>query len=130
MKAKRSAGFVFVLISTIIAGVCIYLYRDALIRSDLAAKLLIAATAAGVCAVLTAFVPGNELANICAAAHVILMIAAISISISPMVNEMGLVYAGLNPMSNLTGYLRFAVVGCIAWLLGLISTFTGLVKKD
>ncbi|MBQ6479937.1 MAG: hypothetical protein IJI45_02355 [Anaerolineaceae bacterium] len=130
MKAKRSFGFYLVAISTILSIAGLVLYRKALMQTSMTNTLLICAIAAGVCALLAALATGKEISNILCAAHVILVIAAISVSIAPMVNEIGLVYAGLNPQSNLTGYLHFAIVTCIGWIIGLVSTFTGIIQKN
>ncbi len=129
MKKKISFGFVLVAISTVLSIAGVVLYRDALIKSNITNTLLIISAIVGCCAMLTAVITGKEISNIFAGAHVILFMAAICSSISPMVNEIGLVYAGLNPKSNLTGYKNFVITCCIGWLVGLISSFSGLTKK-
>ena len=130
MKAKKTIGFYLIALSTILAIASLVLYKDALMKNSMVSTLLILAAAAGVCAIVLAVATGKEVANFVAAAHAVLLMAAIGISISPMVNEIALVYAGLNPKSNLSGYITFAVVACIGWLVSLIASFTGMAKKE
>ena len=62
-------------------------------------------------------------------AQAILLIIAVGASIGPMVNEIGLVYAGLNQFSGLVSYIIFVAFACVAWLLAVLASFTGVTKK-
>ena len=127
---KKTFGFVIVAVTTILAVVCTYLYKSVMIQNSLTYGLMIAAAVVGALALILAMATGKEIANLFALVHTILIMAALGNSIAPMVNEIGLVYAGLNPKTNLTGFITFAVVSGIAWLISVIACFMGVVKKE
>ncbi len=126
---KTSFGCYLVALSTVLAIVGLVLYKKALVQTGQVNTFLILAIVAGACAVLAAIALGKEIANVLAAAHVILLMAAVAVSIGPMVNDIGLAYAGLNQWSAITPYFYFVGVACGGWLLSLIASFSGIVKK-
>ena len=127
---KITLGFVLAAVSTILCVVGLVLYKSALMQDSLTNTLLICAAVAGAAALVLAFVLGKEIPNICLIAHAVLIMAAIGISAAPMVNEFGLVYAGLNPKTNLSGYITFAVCACIAWVISIVAPFMGVTKNE
>lgn len=127
---KITFGFVLTAVSTVLSVVCLFLYKSALMQDGLTNTLLICAAVAGAAALVLAIALGKEIPNICLIAHAVLIMAAIGISAAPMVNEFGLVYAGLNPKTNLTGYITFAVCACIAWLVSAVASFVGVTGKE
>ncbi len=127
---KITPGFVLAAASTVLSLVCIFLYKSALMQDGMVNTLLICAAVAGAAALVLAFVMGKEIPNICLAAHAVLLMAAIGIAIGPMVNEIGLVYAGLNPKTNLSGFITFAICACITWLISVVASFMGVTKKE
>ena len=127
---KKTLGFYLVALSTVLALICLVLYKNTLVKTSMVNTLLILAVVVGACAVLTAFAIGKEFTNFLAVVHAVLLIAAIGMSIAPMVNDIGLAYAGLNQWTSIYGYFTFVGVACAAWLLGLIASFIGLVKKS
>ena len=126
---KTSFGFYLIALSTVLAIVGLVLYKNALVKTGQVNTFLILAIVAGACACVAAIALGKEIANVLAAAHVILLMAAVAVSIGPMVNDIGLAYAGLNQWSAITPYFHFVAVGCVGWLLSLIASFAGIVKK-
>lgn len=131
MKDKVSiVGFALVCASTVLSVVAAILYNFALLKNGTTYVLLVIAAVLGVAALAAAIKLGKEIPNIVVVAHTIVAMAAFGISIASMVNEIALVYAGLNPQSNLTGYIVFAAFACVAWILALVATFTGVTKKN
>ncbi len=130
MKEKKTLGFYLVAVSTILAIVSVILYNNALMKTSTTTVLLVIAAVVGAAAVAAALLLGKEIPNLLAAAHAVLVMAALGVSIAPMVNEIGLVYAGLNPQSNLTGYITFAVFAGITWLIAVVAAFIGTNKKN
>ena len=126
---KTSFGFYLIALSTVLAIVGLVLYKNALVKTSMVNTFLILAIVAGACAIIAAIALGKEIANVLAAAHVILLMAAVAVSIGPMVNDIGLAYAGLNQWSAITPYFTFVGVGCAGWLISLIASFSGIVKK-
>ena len=128
-KNVKMIGFVLASASTVLSAVCAILYKSVYIQTSKTMPLLICAVVAGALALAFAVKMGKELPNFFLLAHVVLVMAGLCMSIAPMVNEIGLVYAGLNPQSNVTGFYTFAVFAGVTWLIALVAAFIGLTKK-
>ena len=122
-------GFVLVAATTVLSVVCAILYNSALYKNGVVFTLLICAAVAGALALVLAGVLGKEIPNLLVIVHAVLLMAALAASIGPMVNEMGLVYAGLNQFSGLVSYIVFAVFAGVTWLIAVLASFTGVTKK-
>lgn len=122
-------GFVLIAATTVLSIVSAILYNFALYKTGIVFVMLILAAVSGALALGLAAVLGKEIPNFLVIIHAVLLMVALAASIAPMVNEFGLVYAGLNQSSNLTGYILFAVFACVTWLLALIASFIGVTKK-
>lgn len=127
---KITLGFVLTAVSTILAVVCLFLYGSVNQQAGGTTALLILAAVAGAAALVLAFVLGKEIPNLFLVAHAILLMAAIGISIAPVVNDMGLVFAGLYQNDIIAAYITFAVFACIAWLISVVASFIGVTKKE
>ena len=127
---KISVGFVLAAVSTVLAIVCAVLYKSVVQQNGTTYALLILAAVAGAAALVLAFVLGKEIPNLFLIAHAVLLMAAIGISIAPVVNDMGLVFAGLYQKDIINAYITFAVFGCIAWLIAVVASFMGVTKKE
>ena len=127
---KISVGFVLAAVSTVLAIVCAVLYKSVVQQNGTTYALLILAAVAGAAALVLAFVLGKEIPNLFLIAHAVLLMAAIGISIAPVVNDMGLVFAGLYQKDIINAYITFAVFGCIAWLVSVVASFVGVTKKE
>lgn len=122
-------GFILIAATTVLSVVSAILYNFALYKISVVFVLLILAAVSGALALGLAAALGKEIPNFLVIIHAILLMAAFAASIGPMVNEFGLVYAGLNQSSNLSGYILFAVFAFITWLLAFVASFTGVTKK-
>jgi len=126
---KKTAGFYLSALSAVLALVCVFLYGSVLFTSSYVRPLLIAnVVLSALILVLVAAnkpVPGGNLLPLVGA---ILCMAAVALSIAPMVNTVVFAFMGMNPMSNAQGFLVFAGFGLCAWLLSVIASFLGLVK--
>lgn len=130
MKNKVSYfGFFLVAATTVLSIVSAVLYNSALYKEKIVFTLLICAAAAGLIALVLAAALGKEIPNLFIIAQAVLLITALGASIGPMVNEIGLVYAGLNQFSGLVGYIVFAAFTCVTWLIAVVASFTGVTKK-
>ena len=126
---KITFGFVLACASTVLSLVCAILYKFVYLQTKGPFALLIVALLAGIAALALAIKLGKEIPNVCLIIHTVLVMAALGMSIAPMVNEIGLVYAGLNPQTNVTGFYTFAVFAGITWLIALVASFIGVSKK-
>ena len=127
---KKTVGFYFAALSAVLAIVCIFLYGNVLFTNGYVRPLLIAdvVISAAVLALSASGKPipgGNLLPLVCS----LLCMAAVALSIAPMVNTVVFAFMGMNPMSNAQGFLVFAGAGLCTWLLSVIASFLGIVKK-
>ena len=126
---KISFGFVLAAASTVLSLVCAILYKSVVQQNATTYTLLILAAVAGACALVLALVLGKEIPNFFLAVHAVLLMAAIGISVAPVVNDMGLVFAGLYQNDIISAYITYAVVAVIAWLIAVVASFMGVTKK-
>ncbi len=127
---KITVGFVLAAVSTVLAIVCAFLYKSVVQQDSMTYTLLIFAAVAGAAALVLAFVMGKEIPNLFLVAHAVLLMAVIGISIAPVVNDMGMVFAGLYQMDIINAYITFAIFACIAWLVAVVASFLGVTKKE
>ena len=125
---KKTLGLYIFILAAILAVVAVVLYGSVMYTADAVRPVMIAVAVVACAAVVLAFM-GKTFANFLAIVATALAMLGLGLSVGPMVNEIGLVYAGLNPYANVAGFVNFAVVAAIIWVLALIGTFCGLVKK-
>ena len=130
MKLNQSAGFYLAAVSAVLTLVSLLLYPGVFATTGEVKVFLILSLIAAVVAIVLSFVLKNELTNLIAGAFAILMILAFCFSIGPMVTPIAYWYAGLYDYSTVSAYFTFAIVWAIAWLLSVVVSFTGVVKKD
>ena len=128
MKTKKTVGFYLTVVVAVLALVGLFLYpkvmeRDSKVTVFLVITLLLA------CAAVALALMGNKIANPLGALAAVTFMAAIGFSAAPMVMPIGLWYAGLYDASTVNGYFTFVPVTCIGWLVAVVSSFMGLVKK-
>ena len=126
---KKTLGFYLTALSAVLALVCIFLYGNVLFTSTYVRPLLIASVILSVLILAAAAKGKSTVGNILPLLSAILCMAAVALSIAPMVNTVVFAFMGMNPMSNAQGFLVFAGVGLCAWLLSVIAAFLGIVKK-
>ena len=127
---KITLGFVLAAVSTVLAIVGLFLYKSVGQQIGTTNTLLILAAVAGAAALVLALVLGKEIPNLFLIAHAVLLMAAVGVSVAPVVNDMGLVFAGLYQMDIINAYITFAVVGCVAWLVSVVASFLGVTPKE
>jgi len=129
MKSKKTIGFYFVIIAAVLTAAGMYLYPSVYAKTSLAPTFLLVSLIAGIVTVLAALVIGKEFSNFLVIVFAVLLMVAIGITIAPMVTPIALWYAGLYDLNTVNSYFTFGGVALVAWLLAVISSFTGVVKK-
>ena len=128
-KAKKSIGFYILAAAAVVSVISIVLYGSAMNKTTNAYIFMIAAAAVAVAGLALAEVKGTKLATwggFCAA---VLMMAGLAWSLTAMVDAIGYVISGLYQFSLLQTYITFAIVGGIAWVLFLVSSFMNVVNE-
>ena len=127
--AKKGPGIVFAVLSVIAGIVAAVLYKGSYNTTIGSWACLIAAVV--VAAVSLIGSRGNaKIWNWGASVAAVLMAAGIALSVTVMADPIGYVISGLYPPETLTGYITFGVAACAAWLLCLITGFTGVAKEN
>ena len=129
-KAKKGLGVYILAVGAIIGIVALIVYGNSYATTTKAYGFMVAAVIAACATAALGFAgKGASIANwggVCAAA---LMAAGLGWSLTVMVDAIGYVVSGLYSFSTLQSYITFATIGGISWLLMLIGSFTGVLKK-
>lgn len=127
---KKTTGFYLTAASAVLSLICLFLYGNVLSTAPAVKPLLIAN--AVLCAAVPALisVKGSvPFSNLLPVAGAGLAMGALGTSIGPMASTVVFVFMGMSPMSSAQGYLIFAGLACLTWLLCIISSFTGIIKE-
>ena len=125
----KNSGVIFGILSVIAAIAATVLYRGSYNTASGSWVCLIAAVV--VAAVSLIGSRGNpKICNWGAPVAAILMAAGIALSVTVMADPIGYVISGLYPSETLSGYIMFGVAACVAWMLCLITGFTGVAKEN
>lgn len=76
------------------------------------------------------FLTKSEIANGLCIANAVAAAAAVIISFSTQMDAIGYVMSGLFTFSQIQGFVIFAVLAIIGWILFIVASFTGVSKAD
>ena len=121
-KFKRGFSVFLTLIAGVLAVVAAILYRSVPYRfQPVYVMLIVAAVVAGIHYLLAGFMPRvASYLPICMAA---LLASAAVWGTQLMVNQIGYVYAGLDPMSTIMTWIYFVGFTALAMILSIIAAF-------
>ena len=122
MNQKRNFGAYLGVFASILAIVALILYNQVMYKMPAVRIMLIAAAVVGVLQLLLAgFAPRiAAYFPICQAA--LLMSAAVW-GTNLMVNQIAYVYAGLDPMSTILGWILYIAFVVVAGIISLVAAF-------
>lgn len=127
--AKKGPGIVFAVLSALAGIVAAVLYKGSYNTTIGSWVCLIAAVVVAALSLIGS--RGNaKIWNWGASVAAVLTAAGIALSVTVMADPIGYVISGLYPPETLTGYITFGVAACAAWLLCLITGFTGVAKEN
>lgn len=126
-KNVRSVGVYLTLAGGIIAAVSMFLYTKVMYRLSIVNYFLIGAIVLAVLAVILAGVV-PVIANLIPVAGAALMASAAVWGTNLMVNQIGYVYAGLDGMNTITGWIIFLVACLIGMILNVVAAFLPSAK--
>ena len=127
MKAlfqKKTVGYYMTMLAAILSLIALFLYRGVLIK--VTAPSAASAAAVVVFVLLTLLeskINSAIILRLIAFLNAVLMAFALISSIGPMINQIGFVFAGLDPMSTISAVITFAVLSGISMLLNIIASF-------
>ncbi len=122
---NKGIGFYFTLLGCLAALIAMILYSGAMYKTTPVYVLLVLVIVLEVVGILVNKKPVNNWLPVLNAA---LIAFAVAHSFSVMVNQIGYVYAGLDTIDTLTGFITFAVVGIVGMILYIIAGFLPQTK--
>ena len=121
-KFKRGFSVLLTVVAAILAIVAAILYRGVLYRFQPVYIMLITAAVVGALRyVLAGFMP--RLASYCPIVMAALLASAAVWGTQLMVNQLGYVYAGLDPISTIMTWIYFMAFTCVGMLLCIVASF-------
>lgn len=129
-NTKKSLGFYLSAAAAVLALISVFLYGGTTHQHSAVRPLLIihVAVAAIVLGLMLA-AKKAVFANLMPVVNAVLSIVAIGLAATPMATLIVYAFIGMNEMSSIQGFLNFAVVTLIAWLLSILAAFLGVAKK-
>lgn len=128
MKAifqNKTAGYYLTLLAAILSLVALFTYQAVLIKvSAPSVATAVAAVVFVVVTLLESKFNSTILLRLIAFVNAMLMAFALISGIGPMINQIGFVIAGLDPVSTITAVVAFAVLSGISMLLNIVASFT------
>ena len=126
---NKKAGFFVMCAAAVIGIVSIIMYKGAYVTSNEAYICLIAAAVVGAASAFLA--PKTpKIFNWGAPVAAALAACGLAFSATVMADPIGYVISGLYSADTLKGYIYFAVVAAIAWVLYLAVGFMGIGNED
>lgn len=126
---NKAAGFYLSALATGLSavGTLFYsrsMYKETMVYILLAAGIGIFLAATGLSAVLG----DKKIFRSVTLVNAVLLAAVLVESLSPMVNQIGFVFSGLDPMSTISGFLGFAVICFVGMVLNIAASYLRYTK--
>ncbi len=122
---NKSVGFYLTLAAAVLMLIGLPFYA----QSAYAISTVYIMTAIVAVAVVGMFLTKGEIANGLCIAGTVAAAAAVIFSFSTQLDAIGYVLSGLFTFSQIQGFVVFAVLAIVGWLLLIIASFTGVTKK-
>lgn len=126
---KKRLGFYLTAVSAVLALVSIFLYgsvtnSNAYVRPLLAVSVVLSLLVLAV-TMAKGSMPGGNVVTLINSA---LCMAAVGLATIPVISMIVFVAMGMNAYSTIASFVVFAVVAFIAWILNIISAFSGITE--
>lgn len=123
---NKSVGFYLTLAAAVLMLVGLPFYA----QSAYAISTVYIMTAIVAVAVVGMFLTKGEAANGLCIVGTVAAAAAVIFSFSTQLDAIGYVLSGLFTFDQIQGFVVFAVLAVIGWILLIIASFTGVSKKN
>lgn len=123
---NKSVGFYLSAVAAVLMLIGLPFYNQSAYAIQVTTALAIAVAVIEV----GVFLVKGELANVLTAVNAVVASAAVIFSFSTQLDAIGYVMSGLFTFDQIQGFVTFAVLACIGWLLLVVASFTGVSKKN
>ena len=127
MKAlfqKKTVGYYIAMLAAILSLIALFLYQGALIK---VISPSVASAAAVIVFVLLTLLESKInsaiLLRLIAFVNAALMAFALINGLAPMITQISLVFAGVDPMSTISAVVAFAALSGVSMLLNIVASF-------
>lgn len=115
--------------SAVLSLVAVFTYGSVLVRTGSVTPLVIAAIVTAAASFgIGKLVDKNWIAALLPIATPVLLTFAIGNAFVPMIDQLGFVVSGLDPVSTITGFVAFVVIALVAMIASLVACFTRFEK--
>lgn len=123
---NKSVSFYLTLVAAVLLLVGLPFYA----QSAYAISTVYIMTAVVVAVEIAIFLTKGEIANGLCIAGAVAAAAAVIFSFSTQLDAIGYVLSGLFTFSQIQGFVTFAILAIVGWILFLVASFTGVSKKN
>lgn len=123
---NKSVSFYLTLAAAVLMLIGLPFYA----QSAYAIPIVYIMTAIVAVAVVGIFLTKGELANGLCIVGTVAAAAAVIYSFSTQLDAIGYVMSGLFTFSQIQGFVIFAVLAIVGWILFIVASFTGVSKKN
>lgn len=126
---NKAAGFYLSALAAILSvvGMLLYsrsMYKETIVYVLLAAHIIIFCIVTG----LSAVCGNKKIFRSVTLVNAVLLASVLVQSLNPMVNQIGFVFSGLDPMSTISGFLVFTVICFVGMVLNVVASYLRYTK--
>ncbi|HCI73972.1 MAG TPA: hypothetical protein DHV42_05460 [Lachnospiraceae bacterium] len=129
MKKERTLGVYLVIAGAIVAAVAAILYRGVMYKYQPVYFFLIGTIILAACMWALATV-SPMISGLIPVVNAALMASAVVWGTSLMVNQIGYVYAGLDGVDTIMGYIIFVIFAVIGMIMNILAAFLPVVRVN
>lgn len=129
MNKKLPIGLGLTVFATVLSIIAVGIYTTVMYTMIAVYAILAIALVIGVAAVgVTRIVGRKSWLNVAPVLNAVLMGSAGAWAAMVMVNQLGYVASGLDPIGTISGFIAFEVVAVVAMVINIIASFIGVER--
>lgn len=129
MNKKLPIGLGLTVFATVLSIIAVGIYTTVMYTMIAVYAILAIALVIGVAAVGVARIVGRKSwLNVAPVLNAVLMGSAGAWAAMVMVNQLGYVASGLDPIGTISGFIAFEVVAVVAMVINIIASFIGVER--
>lgn len=126
---NKALGSYLAAVAAVLSLAAVVVYNFVSIQNSAVMGLLIGAVVLAAASVaLSKLVENNWIVALLPVATSVVITLAIGNAFTPMVDQLGFVVSGLDPVSTIAGFITYVVITAIAMIASVVSCFTSFEK--
>lgn len=128
MKNKALGSYLAAAVA-VLSLVAVVVYNSVSLQNSSVFGFLIGAVVLAAASVaLSKLVENNWIVALLPVATSVVITLAIGNAFTPMVDQLGFVVSGLDPVSTIAGFITYVVIAAVAMIASIVSCFTSFEK--